>query len=149
MKTEHFATIDAISETSEGLNVRFRGGASGFLASNHEPYANTRELFQSTQALSNRCPWPVWVVVAADGLIVKARTAMRTRVIGISEEPDGSCRVGMAFTPTVKLLRPDHPDFERLKETLLAAATTRHDVFDTEMAGSQGVLDDVALAPQM
>ena len=68
-------------------------------------------------------------------------------ILGISEEPDGSCRVGFAFIPTVKLLRPDHLDFERLKETLLAAATTRHDVFYTEVAGSEGVLDDVALAP--
>ena len=81
--------------------------------------------FEIALALSQRRPWPVWVVRSPEGGIEVARPATRSRILGISEEPDGSCRVGFAFIPTVKLLRPDHPDFERLKETLIAAATTR------------------------
>ena len=148
MRKPIFVAIASVSEVPEGLCVRIHEGEPLLLRRHHECFGPIAEQFEIALALSQRRPWPVWVVQSPEGGIEVARPATRSRILGISEEPDGSCRVGFAFIPTVKLLRPDHPDFERLKETLLAAATTRHDVFYTEVAASQGVLDEVALAPE-
>jgi hypothetical protein len=146
MKRQLFVTADAVSEVPEGLWVRAHGGEKILLRRDNGRFGRIAELFESALALSQRRPWPVWVTRAPDGSIETARAATRTHVLGISEEPDGSCRVGFAFVPTVKQLRPEHPEFARLEETLLEAAATGQDVFYTEAAGSESVLDDVALA---
>jgi hypothetical protein len=146
MKQQLFVTIDAVSEVPEGSSVRVHSGEKILLRRDNDRFGRIAELFASALALSQRHPWPVQVIRSPDGSIETARAATRARILGISEEPDGSCRVGFAFIPTVKQLRPEHPEFARLEETLLAAAATGQEVFYTEVAGSESVLDDVALA---
>jgi len=146
MRKQLFVTIDAVSEVPGGLCVRVNGGEKILLRRDNDRFGRIAELFEIALSLSKRRPWPVWGVRSPDGSIETARGATRTRILGISEEPDGSCRVGFAFIPTVKQLRPEHPDFARLKETLLAAAASGQDVLYTEVAGSESLLDDVALA---
>jgi hypothetical protein len=146
MRKQHFVTIDAMSEVPEGVCVRVHGGDKILLRRDNDRCLRIAELFEVALSLSKRRPWPVWVIRSPDGSIETARGATRTRILGFSEEADGSCRVGFAFIPTVKHLRAEHPDFARLKETLLAAVATGHDVFYTEVASSESELDDVALA---
>jgi hypothetical protein len=114
--------VAEVSPVDGGLRIAFEDGAIAFLDAAHPTFEVLR-----LHAESNRGrPVSVGVVLDAGGRIVDLNTAHDTTVQSIQECPDDYNRLKVAFwaySPVCYLTR-DHPEFERIRETLTKIAGT-------------------------
>jgi len=144
MTQASFITIRGLSESPEGLRVEHGDGDSSLLRRDNERYSRIEAILRN--AMKTSVPWPVRVNRTEDGVIVNAWVAWPGRPIGLLEEPSGNCTVGFSMVPSPKTLKAEHPEFERLLETLMEALGAKRSVFYFEAPDEENVLADVCLA---
>jgi hypothetical protein len=89
----------------------------------------------------------VRIARSADGVIVNAWPAWGGRPVYVEDlVSETACTVCFSLLPTPKRVHHDHPDFQRLLETLMLAAAEQRDVFCYEKPGESNFLEDVCFA---
>ena len=139
-------TIRELSEVPEGLRITDHDGQISFLRRENERYARIEELLRRAHRMSVR--WPVRIARSSDGVIVNAWVAWAGRPIYVEDlVSETACKACFLLQNDPKWVKHDHPDFQRLLETLMYAAAEKRSVFYFEQPGEKDFLVDVCFAP--
>jgi hypothetical protein len=114
--------VASVQPGDAGVQLTFRDGSVAHLDEAHPNFDTLLVLLKSE---SCRC-WPVGVLLDASGRVIDLNEAHDVTVRYIREEEDTADRMKVAlwgFNPMCYLSR-DHPEFDRIRSTLAAAAGT-------------------------
>jgi hypothetical protein len=112
--------ITPVQPCDGGVKLTFGDGSTACLDATH-PYFDTLMVFVASEARRSR---PVGIMLDASGKVLDLNEAHDVSVRYIRENEDTPDRLKVAlwgFSPMCYLAR-DHPEFERIRTTLAAAA---------------------------
>jgi hypothetical protein len=145
MTTERFCTICEIAEVPEGLRITEYTGETSLLRRDNERYGRIEEVLRNAHETSVR--WPVRIARSSDGVIMNAWVAWAGRPIHVVDlESETACRVCFLLQSEHKFIKHDHPDFQRLLETLMDATVEKRSVYYFMQPGETNILLDVCFA---
>jgi hypothetical protein len=146
MTTESFCTIRELSTVPEGLRMLDRNGQPSLLLRSNERYAGIEALLNNAHGMS--VPWPVRIARSSNGVIVNAWPAWGGQPLLVEDlAVEAACVVYFRLQNNPKMVKHDHPDYPRMLETLMEAASSKRNVFYFEQPGAKDVIADVCFAP--